>query len=158
MTTDPYDSRPDTEAHISRVRELCNQSASNLIRRGIVHDASKLVEPEKSAYDRVSQKLKDLKYGSEEYRAALREIKPALEHHYANNFHHPECWKNGVDDMSLLDLIEMLNDWKAATERMQAGTGNIDKSLEINAERFKISPQLKSILANTIKEMGWDGF
>ena len=32
---------------------------------------------------------------------------------------------------------------------------HILRSIEINTERFKISPQLVSILANTIREMKW---
>jgi hypothetical protein len=56
--------------------------------------------------------------------------------------------------MSLFDVIEMLMDWKAATERMKGG-GDIWLSLEINATRFNLSPQLVAILANTLREMKW---
>jgi hypothetical protein len=346
-TTDqPYDSRPDTLAHIARVQELMAQSCANLQHRAEIHDQSKLEEPERSGFDRCTVKLKTIPYGSEEYKAALAELKPVLDHHYANNRHHPEKeefgseeWRSitdvpgyevsslgrvrsidrivhreggkgdllkrglilrenltpkgykrvqlsvnsvpinrlvhvlvaeafhgsrphagmqvnhkdgdkqnnreknlewvtpteniqhsydlglrenqlkyfvvctlpdgreistrgvtkmeellrtlgyteardsgilaaisnggthlglqfegfpiaeprgysGIDNMSLFDLIEMLLDWKAATERMKNG-GNIRRSLEINTDRFKISPQLHSILANTIEEMGW---
>jgi Family of unknown function (DUF5662) len=153
--TETHDSRPDNLAHIERVQKLIFQCISNLSHRGQVHDASKLVEPEKSAFDRLKTlSLSKMTYGSDEYRACLRAEKPAIEHHYANNSHHPEFHTNGIDGMSLFDLVEMLMDHKAATERMAEG-GDIRKSLEINTDRFKISPQLKSILANTIKEMGW---
>lgn len=33
--------------------------------------------------------------------------------------------------------------------------GDIQKSLNINAERFGISSDLLSILTNTVREMGW---
>ena len=56
--------------------------------------------------------------------------------------------------MSLFDVLEMLMDWKAATERMKDG-GDIHASLIHNTDRFKLSHQLASILANTIREMGW---
>jgi hypothetical protein len=49
--------------------------------------------------------------------------------------------------MNLIDLVEMLCDWKAASERHN--DGNIRKSIEINASRFTISPQLVKILENT---------
>lgn len=149
-----YDSRNDTIAHINRVQDLLNLSAENLQYRGRVHDESKLVEPEKSTFDVCTLKLKSMAYGSDEYKAALAELKPALDHHYAANSHHPEHYTNGVDGMSLFDVMEMLMDWKAATERMKNG-GDIRRSLEINRERFKLSPQLESILANTIREMQW---
>lgn len=149
-----YDSRIDTYAHIARVRELMNECAKKTIDRGDAHDQSKLVSPEKEAFDALVPKLKDFAYGSDEYRACLREIKPALEHHYAQNCHHPEHFKDGIAGMSLFDLVEMLMDWKAASERMKDG-GNIARSIETNTERFTISPQLNQVLKNTVAEMGW---
>lgn len=155
MSTEQHDSLPDTKAHIERVQTLIQSAISNLAQRATVHDLSKLVEPEKSAFDRLKAlSLSGMAYGSEEYRSCLRKEKPAIEHHYAHNSHHPEFYPNGIDGMSLFDVLEMLLDWKAATERMKDG-GDIRKSLEINRDRFKLSPQLESILANTIKEMGW---
>jgi hypothetical protein len=155
MTTETkYDSRADTLAHVKRVGHLLADVRDNLAVRAIRHDASKLREPEKSTFDACTLKLKAMAYGSDEYKAALAELKPALDHHYAANSHHPEHYANGVDGMSLFDVVEMLMDWKAATERMKGG-GDIRRSLEINRDRFKLSPQLESILTNTIREMGW---
>lgn len=150
------DSRPDTEAHIARVRDLLGQAEAILRVRGEIHDASKLREPEKPAFDRLAAlKLSGMAYGSEEYRACLRAEKPAIEHHYANNSHHPEFYGlMGVDGMSLFDVIEMLVDWKAASERM-AGGGDIWKSIELNTARFKLSDQTRVLLENTAREMGW---
>lgn len=151
----PQDSVPDTLAHIKRVRELIDVAIYKLDKRSDVHDQSKLWEPEKSAFDRLkSLSLSGMAYGSEEYRACLRKEKPAIEHHYKANSHHPEYFENGVDGMSLFDVLEMLLDWKAATERMKDG-GDIRASLVHNTERFKLSPQLVAILENTIKEMHW---
>lgn len=155
MSTEPtYDSRADTLAHIKRVNELLVKCCIELQKRGMIHDDSKLAEPEKSTFDACTLKLKAMAYGSDEYKAALAELKPALDHHYAANSHHPEHFTNGIDGMNLFDVAEMLMDWKAATERMANG-GDIRRSLEINRDRFKISPQLESILANTIRDMGW---
>lgn len=39
--------------------------------------------------------------------------------------------------MNLIDIVEMLADWKASSERQQ--NGNLLTSIEINAERFNIS-------------------
>lgn len=153
-TEQKYDSRADTLAHIQRVKDLLTSCISKLERRSYNHDLSKLEEPEKSCFDECTIKLKSIPYGSDEYKAALAELKPALDHHYAANSHHPEHYANGVDGMSLFDALEMLMDWKAATERMKGG-GDIHRSLEINTSRFKLSPQFVSILANTIKEMEW---
>jgi hypothetical protein len=56
--------------------------------------------------------------------------------------------------MSLLDILEMLCDWKAATERMKDG-GDLKSSIVINRERFGMDELLTCILMNTAKEMGW---
>jgi hypothetical protein len=56
--------------------------------------------------------------------------------------------------MSLFDLTEMLMDWKAASERHPGGM-NIVRSIEISSDRFSVSEQLKEILLNTVREIGW---
>jgi hypothetical protein len=50
--------------------------------------------------------------------------------------------------MNLIDLIEMLCDWKAAT--LRHNTGDIYKSLDINQKRFGYSDELKHLFKNTI--------
>jgi Family of unknown function (DUF5662) len=54
--------------------------------------------------------------------------------------------------MTLVDLIEMLADWKAATERRD--DGDLAKSLEIQQERFGLSDQVVAILRNTAERFG----
>jgi hypothetical protein len=150
-----YDSTLDTQAHISRVGMAINDVLNNLGARAVVHDLSKLQPPEKEAFDRLTPKLKEVVYGSEEYRSALREIGPALEHHYATNDHHPEHFgEDGVLGMSLMAIIEMLADWKAAGERHDPPTG-INQSIAYNAVRFKIPAYLTQIFYNTAQELGW---
>lgn len=145
-----YDSKADTLEHIKRVSELLGQGAIELVRRGNIHDTSKLNSPEKELFDKYTPMLKDTTYGSEEYKGYLKELKVALDHHYKNNSHHPEHYENGVNDMDLFDLFEMLMDWKAATERHE--DGDIMKSIDINEKRFEISPQLSQIFRNTVKK------
>lgn len=143
----------ETKKHIKRVKELLSSVCTKLRIRSDKHDASKLKEPEVSIFEEYTKKLKDTEYGSKEYKQYLKEMKPALDHHYQENSHHPEHFDKGIEGMSLLDLIEMLSDWRAATERNK--DGDIKKSIEINTERFSIDKQLKQILLNTIKEMHW---
>ena len=149
-----YDSGPETRAHISRVRVLLRDFAEELDARGISHDSSKLEEPEKSAFDLLTPRLRLLEYGSPEYKASLAELGLALQHHYSKNPHHPEAKVDGIAGFSLIDLVECFLDWKAASERLE--TGDIRKSIELNVERFGIEPQLASILRNTVAALGWD--
>lgn len=148
-----YDSSADTLLHIKRVSQLLSEAAIELIKRGNVHDDSKLQEPEKSEFDRLTPILKTLTYGSPEYKESLSELQYALDHHYANNTHHPEHYPNGMNGFDLFDLIECFFDWKAATER--TNDGNIHKSIEFNKERFKMSEQLVEIFSNTAARLGW---
>lgn len=146
-----YDSTADTKAHINRVQVHIAHMQANLDERSNLHDRSKLQEPEKSVFDEYTPKLKDSTYGSEEYKSFLAGMKPALDHHYAVNDHHPDV--RGIEGMSLLALVEMMADWKAATERH--ADGSLAKSLEINRVRFGISDQLYAVLVNTARELGW---
>lgn len=146
------DSRPDTYEHIHNVQKFMLSAIAKLQHRALVHDQSKLVSPEVEYFDVATEKLAKMDYGSPEYKAALAELKPALDHHYAKNTHHPEHYPDGIRGMSLLDLLEMVCDWKAAS--MRHDTGNIMKSLTVNQERFGYSDELKGIMLNTIKELG----
>lgn len=151
LTTEQKATNNDTFRHIERVRNLLNLVVADLLRRGEEHDQSKLESPEVEMFTEFTPKLAASTYGSPEYEGFRKAMGPALDHHYANNSHHPEHHKNGVDDMTLLDIIEMLMDWKAASERHN--NGNILKSIEVNADRFKLSPQLVRILENTAKSL-----
>jgi hypothetical protein len=143
-----YDSRPDTYAHIDAVRALMTLAIHDLIERARVHDASKLQSPEVEAFDVISPRLHGVTYGSEDYKATMREFKPALDHHVTQNTHHPEAHANGVHGMSVLDLLEMCCDWIAASRRH--ADGDVLASLDINAERFGYGDELKTTLRNTI--------
>ena len=129
-------------------RSFLNDIVFALLRRGMEHDKTKLYEPEVDLFVKYTPELAKCHYGSPEYDTALKGLKPALDHHYGNNRHHPEHFKAGVKDMNLVDIIEMMCDWKAATLRQK--DGNLRKSIEINAERFKINPQLVRILENSM--------
>jgi hypothetical protein len=149
-----YDSMADTLKHIKRVSTLLSEAGMELIRRGTVHDESKLSGVEKEGFDKWTPLLSGAKYGSDEYKNFLTELKVSLDHHYKHNTHHPEHYENGVDGFDLFDLLEMFFDWKAATERTKQG--NIYNSIEYNKERFKLSDQVCNIFINTAERMGYE--
>lgn len=117
--------------------------------RGCCHDRSKLESPEVELFDKYTHLLAGFSYGTPEYEAMREKLKPALDHHYANNRHHPEHWAQGVKDMDVLDLAELVCDWKAAGERQN--DGNILTSLEVNKERYGLADvSVYDVLKNTI--------
>jgi hypothetical protein len=151
MQPPAHPSLEDTAEHRLRVYHLMLNLAEILVDRGVAYDFSKTIDPEVSVFDEFTPKLATSTYGSEEYKGFLAAMKPALDHHYAENRHHPEHYPNGVTDMTLVDLLEMVCDWKAASERHK--DGDIMKSIEINAKRFHITAQLWKILENTVAEL-----
>ncbi len=148
-----YDSTAATVEHKLRVSELIGEFCSKMLERAAKHDNSKLSDVEKSKYDGETLKLKHLTYDSPEYKESLERLGDALTHHYENNSHHPEHYDRGIEGMNLLDIIEMLLDWKAATERHN--NGDIHVSIEKNQERFGMSDQLVEIFKNTASDFGW---
>ena len=148
LTTEQKATNHDTFRHIERVRNLINKIAVELLHRAELHDQSKLESPEVELFTEYTPKLAGSTYGSDEYNNFKKMMAPALEHHYAKNRHHPEHFKNGINDMNIVDIVEMLCDWKAASERHN--DGNIRKSIEINTDRFNMSSQLGKILDNSV--------
>lgn len=152
MTRD--DVMRETASHIRRVGNLMAEMMAELMHRAVNHDQSKWSDDEWVSFARETPGLRGLTYGSPEYKDALLRLGPALQLHYRRNTnHHPDVLPNGVNDMTLLDLLEMICDWKAATERH--ADGDIASSITKNAERFGLSPQLVAILTNTVRSVGW---
>lgn len=139
----------ETIKHIEMVRKYIRFFVDKLVTRGVEHDRLKLESPEVEIFAEYTPKLAASTYGSEEYNGFLKEMNVALQHHYANYRHHPEHFDRGINDMNLVDIVEMLCDWKAASLRQN--DGNLLKSIELNAQRFKYDDQLKQILINTAK-------
>lgn len=193
------DSRIETYAHIQVVQGFLGRMIRRLTTRSELHDQSKLISPEVEAFDEFTSALKATTYGSDEYKARLATMKPALDHHYATNSHHPEHYRwhcpvcggsfsgeespqsdvgndtkrwcprcchggsviwecelmnkpeRGICGMTLLDLVEMICDWRAAT--MRHADGDIRRSIEINQKRFGYSDELRQIFLNTLSEI-----
>ncbi len=139
----------ETQKHIENVRKYIRFMIDKIDMRGVKHDASKLESPEVEVFAEYTPKLNNTTFGSEEYYQNLVQMKPALDHHYASNRHHPEHFVNGINDMTLIDILEMFCDWKAST--LRHNDGNLLKSIETNAERFNMEGQLKQILINTAR-------
>lgn len=150
---DGYDSTADTLRHSLRVGELMGAPIRELVDRSVHHDLSKTLPPELGVFNEYTPKLRECTYGSEEYWGHLKGMNTGLEHHYASNRHHPEHFDQGINDMTLVDLLEMLADWRAATERH--AKGDLTASLAIQRDRFGIGDQLLQILANTAGHFGW---
>lgn len=107
--------------------------ATKLMSRGCEHDNSKF-EPEE--FRRMAQILNGRQcFTDANVQLSPEEVK-AIKHHWEGNRHHPEFFDNS-DDMTELDVIEMVCDWFARS--IQYGTDFIPFVKERQENRFKFS-------------------
>ena len=147
MNKDSINFEIETNKHIKKVQEKGAILIQELRDSLADHDSSKFSKEERELFKEYTPKLKTCTFGSPEYKEFLEGLKPALEHHYFLNSHHPESNTNGIDGMTLVDIVEMFCDWLASAERHE----NFDfrKSLQVCKERFNVSDQLNKIFENT---------
>ena len=136
--------------HVSSIRTNLAKISSELTWRASVHDGSKLDDEQLDRYIARHQEIHPLPYVSPERDEVEAKYEDLIEAHHNEYRHHPEHFEHGIDDMNLVDVIEMLCDWAAAG-------ADIEKSLKLNSKKYCISPQLMTLLKNTIKDFGIKG-
>lgn len=133
--------------HIQWLMEGMASVQHELMRRMLTHDRTKIGEDELDAYAEIVPGFKDYEYGTPEHKAHGNRLGPAWKHHTENNRHHTEHFENGLNDMNLLDLIEMVCDWRAAS--MRSGNFDYGQSLRVFKERVNPDEQVMDIIRNT---------
>lgn len=146
-----YDSAPDTLEHIGKVGRNLALVCSDLTARAGEHDSSKLQDPEKPIFDEIRPLLDTCEYGSDDYKKLMQGLRPALDHHFTHNRHHPEYHAHGIDSMTLLDIMEMVCDWQAAATRKP--DGDVRDGLPYNFDRYGVSGQLARVIENTVEAL-----
>jgi hypothetical protein len=146
-----YDCTNDVLEHKRKVEYWMGRFWHSLKNRAPIHDNSKLNDPEEKAmFDHWTPELREATFGSDQYKVALDGMGEGVKRHYRANRHHPEHYENGVNGMTLVDVVEMVADWMAAA---QAKNTHVD--LAHAAQRFNLSPQLVDIIANQLREEDW---
>lgn len=141
-STDEY-----VHEHRIRVKKRILDFIHELFYRMHSHDMSKLEEPEYSLWKKMDQEPR-YPYGTPEYIDKIKRNKDVFELHYMHNTHHPEHYYNGVSDMDLVDLIEMLIDWISYKDEISIK--DAVELIEMQSERYNMSEDLKSIMKNTL--------
>lgn len=137
----------ELDKHKNLVETKLNEISDEIRLRAITHDNSKYLDDEKVWFEKAEKYDREHFDTYEDWLNTTKPIiAPALEHHYAYNRHHPEHYKNGINDMNLIDLIEMVVDWQSSAECRNT---NLDAFYSF--KRFKIEPQLQKIILNTLK-------
>ncbi len=121
--------------HRDFVRLALRRIADALAERGIVHDASKMLDDEFAGFSRINAAARVHKFGSPEYAEGMKRERSTIDLHFSRNRHHPERPRligeaaekdRGMPDdftywaahdaaaMTFLDVIEMVCDWWGA--------------------------------------------
>lgn len=143
----------DTILHVSEVQENLEEISSELKKRGHAHDRTKFQALEFDSFVSTRDKFKKANYGSPEYQECVDIVKPAVDSHYASNRHHTSYHKDGVYGMNLIDILEMLADWKAAARR--SPTQNLKESLPKSYKKYNINETLQKLIENTLNDLNW---
>ena len=143
------------EEHLANVKtafqkygdRLCqelNISKFELERNIYNHDMSKFSSDEFDAYRNYFYPCSDETKDKESFNKAWK-------HHYTNNPHHPEYWKdeeNNIKDMPNIYIAEMLCDWEAMSMKFNGSTYEYYKK-ERDVKPF--SQNTKNILDHVIE-------
>lgn len=137
------------EKHKRNVAKRIQLFISLLHNRAVNHDNSKLVEPEYSLWCAMDLEPR-YKYGTPEYEDKLKRFRKVFELHYKANRHHPEHHLNGIIDMNLIDLIEMLCDFISYKDNITYTEAS--NMLDKQSDRFGFSEEIRTLLMNTLKD------
>jgi len=140
-------------AHRAHVRARLEQVIARLRERATLHDLTKLQPTEFDVFCETHEEFTKARFGTPEYRAVEEKGRKAVQHHYRHNRHHVKHHRNGWKDMNLIDLLELLADWKAASRR------NPNEWFEdgfVKAmNRAEFPEPIRILLTNTVRDLGW---
>ena len=139
----------NNKTHVYDFQEAINTICKALTTRAKTHDASKLKEPELTQYTEAAEKLEKFKPGSSDYLKIRDKYAIILSKHFTKNSHHPEHFKNGFNDMSILDLVDVLVDWK-----LDCGDGDWNKFVDDRRDYYGMSDQVVQIFKNSKDVLG----
>lgn len=135
--------------HIMTVQGLLRRVARQLLNRADDHDLSKLGPDELGGMIEIDGIADRYGLNSPEYMVAL--LGKAIKLHQSRHTHHPEYHPNGVEDMSIFDLIEMVCDWKTANKLR--GHPEWEKSVDMLVKRLSLSPEYVLLINLIAREL-----
>lgn len=136
-----------------------NDIFDELALRASSHDRSKFSEPELTPYIWLTWKY-HCEWNNIPFKLPIgmdQKIRDAKFHHFSNNRHHPE-WHFDLNDMTIVDLIEMVCDWKAAGqefgEKSLVGYANrvLGKKLHFDQKKINLIYKLIHKIDRMVEE------
>lgn len=159
-----YESR--TNEHIERVR-LClavmasaTEYGEELLERAKVHDESKFGPQERIPYIWLTEFHRCRRTGEPfAYPEGMEDrVQAAVEHHVTTNRHHPDFHVD-PNEMTDVDVIEMVCDWTAMSQEFGQDGGSargwadktIGKRLHLNDDRIQFVYEMIELLDSKLK-------
>lgn len=136
--------------HKEQIAMLLAKFAAELTYRAAIHDNSKFSPDEFNVHSDNVHHFNKYQFNTKEEQELRHRLSPASISHRKRNRHHPEYFENGIDGMNIIDLLEMICDWKSASTRVPGDS--LRKGFPILKEKYNISPQLLKILENTARD------
>ena len=140
-----------TQEHIDRVAANMKQfvgvtgaKLSQLEAIGEAHDQSKFDPVERVGYIWITEKYRAQREG-DEFNPTPRikdMMERASEHHVHHNKHHPEAHRD-PNEMSYLDLMEMVADWTAMSQELGQNGGSAKEWAKENIKKWDFNEGMK---------------
>lgn len=114
MNSDIIAFNKDQVQHVQILQKLVLQFVNDIMKESIEHDTSKWGDVEYTTFVNSRKDLNNSKNGTDaNYQKNL--TSEAIQHHYKNNKHHPEYWKDKENSMPVEEIIIMFFDWASRT-------------------------------------------
>lgn len=136
--------------HKGLVQKYLYKLSQELEIRAVAHNLSKLGIDEFIGFIAINKVAREHPYGSKDYKASLKD-NDVIDLHFSKNQHHPEHHNNYVIGMGLVDIIEMVCDWKSAS--ITYGKTTLSEALEIQIERFGLTKEQLYLIKLIIEEI-----
>lgn len=135
--------------HKAKVQKWLSLFSSELYKRSLEHDNSKLKEPELSGWRAMDQEPR-YKYGTKEYKDKVDRYEWLMKEHWSKNRHHPGYWDINKDekDKDLIDIIEMMVDWLSYKDHISYVEAS--ELVKKQTERYNFSEELSELILNTL--------
>jgi hypothetical protein len=161
-----------TSEHIERVRQCLAVMASvtaygpELYERARLHDASKFSPEERILYIWLTEFHRCRRAGEPfSYPDGMEDhVRAATDHHMSTNRHHPDFHAD-PNDMTDVDIIEMVCDWTAMSQEFGQDGGSargwadktIGKRLHLNEDRRRFVYSMIELLDSILNSAGRKG-
>lgn len=154
-----YEAR--TKEHIGRVRKCLlflaqgSEYREELEERAKIHDASKFWPEERIPYIWLTEFHRCRTANEQfEYPDGVEDaVRKAIDHHMENNRHHPR-FHDDPNDMSEIDLIEMVCDWTAmAQEHGENGGSAFGWAKKTLGNRLHLNASKERFVYETIEQL-----